>query len=209
MLGAVCIPAGLFWFAWTNYTSINWSVCIIASSLFGFGLVLVFLSVMNYLVDSYTIYAASALAAYALLRAFGGVAFPLFTTYMYHGLGIHWASSVPAFLALACMPFPFVLYVFGRRIRSVCKYSKQAQKLTARTFTTTATSTTLPIELEEVNHNSAASTSSTSSDNDTTTETEDQSTDTSEDTENYNDIESNRDTVPQAEKQGAYEEGCP
>lgn len=80
MLGSVFLPLGLFWFAWTNYPSIHWSVSIIATAPFGFGMVLVFLSVMNYLIDSYVIYAASVLAANSVLRSLFGAAFPLFTT---------------------------------------------------------------------------------------------------------------------------------
>ncbi len=46
MLGSVFLPLGLFWFAWTNYPTIHWSVSIIATAPFGFGMVLVFLSIM-------------------------------------------------------------------------------------------------------------------------------------------------------------------
>lgn len=42
---------------------------------------------MNYLIDAYTIYAASVLAANSVLRCIFGFAFPLFTTQMYAGLG--------------------------------------------------------------------------------------------------------------------------
>jgi hypothetical protein len=42
-------------------------------------MVLVFLSCLNYLLDEYTVYAASVLAASAILRALFGFAFPLFT----------------------------------------------------------------------------------------------------------------------------------
>ncbi len=80
MLGSVFLPLGLFWFAWTNYPSIHWIVSIIGTAPFGFGMVLVFLSVMNYLIDSYVIYAASVLAANSVLRSLFGAAFPLFTT---------------------------------------------------------------------------------------------------------------------------------
>jgi MFS family permease len=128
MAGAVALPIGMFWFAWTNYPSIHWIVCIIATAPFGFGMVLVFLSSMNYLIDSYTIYAASVLAANSVLRSLFGFAFPLFTNQMYTGLGIHWASSIPAFLALACLPAPFVFYKYGKAIRLKCKYSAQAHE---------------------------------------------------------------------------------
>ena len=127
--GAVALPLGMFWFAWTNYPSIHWSVCIIGTAPFGFGMVLVFLSQMNYLIDSYTIYAASVLAANSVLRSLFGAAFPLFTTQMYANLGIHWASSIPAFLALACLPFPFLFYRYGEAIRLKCKYAAKAAKI--------------------------------------------------------------------------------
>ena len=123
------LPIGIFWFAWTNFPSIHWIVCIIGTIPFGAGMVLVFLALMNYLIDAYTIYAASVLAANSVLRSIFGATFPLFTTYMYSGLGIHWASSIPGFLALACLPFPFVFWKFGARIRMKCKYAAQAHQI--------------------------------------------------------------------------------
>jgi hypothetical protein len=89
-------------------------------------MVSVFLSVLNYLVDAYTIYAASVLAANSAMRSIFGAVFPLFTTYMYNNLGIHWASSVPAFLALACVPIPLLFYRYGAEIRSRCTYAAQS-----------------------------------------------------------------------------------
>ena len=46
MVGGICVPIGLFWFAWTNYPSIHWIVSIIAGVPFGFGMVLIFLGIM-------------------------------------------------------------------------------------------------------------------------------------------------------------------
>ena len=66
------------------------------------------------------------LAANSVLRSLFGAAFPLFTTQMYDNLGIHWASSVPAFLAVACMPFPLLFYRYGERIRRKCKFAAEA-----------------------------------------------------------------------------------
>jgi len=126
ILGGIVLPIGLFWFAWTNGPSVHWIVSIIAAAPFGFGMVLIFLSVMNYLIDSYTIFAASVLAANSVLRSLFGFAFPLFTTQMYDTLGIHWASSIPAFLALACVPFPYLFFKYGSEIRKRCKYAAEA-----------------------------------------------------------------------------------
>lgn len=128
MVGSIAVPIGLFWFAWTNYPSIHWIVSIMAGAPFGFGMVLIFLGIMNYLIDSYTIFAASVLAANSVLRSIFGAVFPLFTTQMFDGLGIHWASSIPAFLALVCVPFPFIFYKYGAQIRAKCKYAAQSEK---------------------------------------------------------------------------------
>jgi hypothetical protein len=128
MVGSVALPIGMFWFAWTNGPSVHWISPIMAGAPFGFGLTLVFLSVTSYLIDAYVIYAASVLAANTVLRSLFGAAFPLFTRIMYERLGIHWASSIPAFLALLCVPLPFFFYKFGARIRARCTYAAAAEK---------------------------------------------------------------------------------
>ncbi|OJJ65500.1 hypothetical protein ASPBRDRAFT_201765 [Aspergillus brasiliensis CBS 101740] len=132
LVGAVSLTVGLFWFAWTNSPSVHWIVCIVATVPFGFGMVLVSLSVLNYLIDAYVPFAASVLASATLLRSVFGAAFPLFTPYMYSGLGIHWASTVPAFLTLLCLPLPFVFYKYGAAVRARCKYAAEAQELTRK-----------------------------------------------------------------------------
>ena len=51
---------------------------------------------------------------------------------MFEGLGIHWASSIPAFLALACTPFPFLFYKYGPAIRARCKFAAEAAQFLER-----------------------------------------------------------------------------
>lgn len=48
---------------------------------------------------------------------------------MYRNLGIHWASTIPAFLSLACVPFPFLFWKYGAGIRMKCKYAAEAAKV--------------------------------------------------------------------------------
>lgn len=50
----------------------------------------------------------------------------------YNNLGINWASSIPAFLALICVPLPFLFYKFGPRIRKNCKYAGEAEAFMKR-----------------------------------------------------------------------------
>jgi hypothetical protein len=75
------------------------------------------------------VYAASVLAANSVLRSLFGTAFPLFTTRMYKSLGNQWASSIPVFLVLGCLPFPFLFHKYGQQIRSRCKYASEAAKV--------------------------------------------------------------------------------
>lgn len=132
LLAAVLVPAGLFMSAWTSDHSIHWMAGIAAGVPFGFGMVLMFLSVLGYLIDVYTVFAASVLAANSVLRSCFGAAFPHFTDVLCRELGIHWAISVPAFLALCCAPFPFVFYWFGPQIRKRGKFASQAEALLAK-----------------------------------------------------------------------------
>ena len=131
-IGAFAIPLGLFWFAWTNGVDKHFVISIAAGIPLGAGSTLVLIGIQNYLVDAYTIYAASVLAGGVFLRSIFAALFPTFTPYMYDGLGIHWASSVPGFLALACMPMPFLFYKYGPAIRQRCKYAKEADVVLKR-----------------------------------------------------------------------------
>ncbi|PYH80258.1 MFS general substrate transporter [Aspergillus uvarum CBS 121591] len=117
------VTAGLFIFAWTVYPRVHWIGPIIGSGIFGAGTILVYSGIFTFLVDAYPSYAASALAANSFARsAFAGV-FPLFGVQMYNRLGYHWATSLLAFLTLAMIPFPYLFFRYGSRIRQKSRFS--------------------------------------------------------------------------------------
>ncbi|KAI1145438.1 MFS general substrate transporter [Nemania diffusa] len=126
IIGSVLLPVGLFLFAWTNGPEMHWIVPIVGTGFFGAGLILVFLGLINYLVDSYVVFAASTIAANSILRSIFGAVFPVFAPVIYSRLNVHWASSIPAFLSVLCMPGPLLFYWYGGRIRSRCKYAAEA-----------------------------------------------------------------------------------
>ncbi|KAG4026133.1 hypothetical protein MFRU_044g00040 [Monilinia fructicola] len=117
------IPIGLFIFAWTSYPHLHWIGPAIGGFPVGFGFIFLYNAANNYLVDSYQHQAASALAAKTFLRSFWGAATVLFTEQMYARLGYQWASSLLAFLALACCAIPFVFWTWGAKIRARSKYA--------------------------------------------------------------------------------------
>jgi DHA1 family multidrug resistance protein-like MFS transporter len=52
--GGVTFAAGLFWFAWSGYKeSIHWIVPTLSGILTGFGLLVIFLQSLNYIIDAY------------------------------------------------------------------------------------------------------------------------------------------------------------
>ncbi|KAM0715133.1 hypothetical protein Q7P37_009598 [Cladosporium fusiforme] len=123
MFSCWLIPIGLFIFAWTSYPSLHWAGPALGGLPIGFGFIFLYNSANNYLVDSYQDKAASALAAKTCIRSFWGGSTVLFTTQMYHRLGYQWASSLLAFIALACCAIPYVFYYFGARIRKRSKFA--------------------------------------------------------------------------------------
>lgn len=125
-VGAFCIPISLFWFGWSARPNVHWIVPIIGSGWFSIGTFLLFNSVLNYLPDAYPEHAASVLAGNDLFRSSFGAGFPIFAAGMYHQLGVAWASSTLAFISIAFIPIPFVLYKYGPTLRN--KYSKVAKK---------------------------------------------------------------------------------
>lgn len=124
--GAPMVTAGLFIFAWTLYRHVHWIGPIIGSGVYGFGMVLVFSGIFTFLVDAYPLYAASALSANSFLRSSSAAAFPLFGIQMYNRLNFHWASSLLAFITLAMLPFPYIFFRYGRRIRARSRFASAA-----------------------------------------------------------------------------------
>lgn len=117
------IPIGLFIFAWTSYPSTHWAGPCLAGWPVGFGFIFLYNSANNYLVDSYQHQAASALAAKTFLRSFWGAGVVLFTMQMYRTLNYQWASTLLAFIALACCAIPYVFYYKGAAIRRHSHYA--------------------------------------------------------------------------------------
>lgn len=115
---AACIPAGLLVYGWAAERHAHWAVALAGTLLIGFGLLACMMCVQTYLVDAYTRYAASAMAANAVLRSVFGALLPLAGLDMYAVLGLGWGNTLLALLALALVPVPIVFKVFGERVRN-------------------------------------------------------------------------------------------
>ncbi|KAB2571733.1 putative transporter [Lasiodiplodia theobromae] len=126
IIGGFLFPAGMFWFAWTSSPNINPWPQIVAGVPIGAGILMIFLQGLNYIIDVYMMNANSAIAANTFLRSFAGAGFPLFAVALYHTLGVDWATSLLAFIAVALFPVPILFYMYGARIRKLSRYSPSA-----------------------------------------------------------------------------------
>ncbi|KAK9369505.1 major facilitator superfamily domain-containing protein [Lipomyces kononenkoae] len=122
-IGAIALPIGLFWLAWTSRKSVHWIVPVLSGVPFGMALILIFFTVATYFTLCYpAMVTASALAANNMLRYLMAAGFPLFTIQMYEKMGIAWATSFYAFVGLALLPVPWALSRYGARLRAGSRY---------------------------------------------------------------------------------------
>ncbi|KAL7275857.1 hypothetical protein RUND412_001169 [Rhizina undulata] len=115
---APLIPIGLFWYGWSAQAHVHWIVPIMGTSLVGIGLLGAFMPIQTYMLDAFTVYAASALAATTVLRSVLGAVLPLAGESMYAKLGLGWGNSLLAFIALAMCPIPWAFEKWGESIRT-------------------------------------------------------------------------------------------
>ncbi|EMD94743.1 hypothetical protein COCC4DRAFT_74924 [Bipolaris maydis ATCC 48331] len=117
-----------FWLGWTARKDIHWIVPVLAGVLFGMGYLCLFMALLNYLVDAYEIFAASAMAAASLSRSSFGAILPFATKPMYRAMGVPWATSLLGFFSLALCVVPFVFVKWGEKMRDkskFCQYLRQ------------------------------------------------------------------------------------
>jgi hypothetical protein len=99
-LSTSLISCGLFMFGWSVQAHTHWIVPNIGAAIFGADASMTFTAVQTYTIDSYQLFAASALEATAVARSTTAFAFPLFGDYVFDAIGAGWGNSVLAFVAM-------------------------------------------------------------------------------------------------------------
>ncbi|KAJ2973221.1 hypothetical protein NUW58_g8990 [Xylaria curta] len=117
ILGALLIPAGLIWYGWAAEYKVHYIVPIIGTAVIGMGINLVWVPIQSYMIDAFTVYAASALAANTVVRSVFGVVLPLAGQPLYDRLGLGWGNTLLAFIALSTVPLTWLIIKYGERIR--------------------------------------------------------------------------------------------
>lgn len=134
-VGGVFIPAGLckssahlvtrimltrklVIYGWSVQYQTHFMVPMFATGLIGFGLLMTFMPSATYLVDVFTIHAASAMAASTVLRSLAAAFIPLSSRTMYAQMGYGWGNTMLGLIATLLIPIPFLFIRYGDRIRA-------------------------------------------------------------------------------------------
>ena len=112
------MSAGLFCYGWSLEYKAHWIIPILGTFLCGVSISFSFLAVQTYLIEAYTDFAASALAASTLIRCIFGLTIPLASTRLYDDLGLGWANTLLGFLALVVIPATLLLLRHGKAVRT-------------------------------------------------------------------------------------------
>lgn len=125
MVGSIPFCLGLFLLCWSGSYGprVHWIVPTIGGAMVGFGLLLVFLPCINYIIDCYLFFAASAIAANTIMRSIFGAVCALFTYQMFTKMHINWAGTLLGCVAAVLIPVPFLFFKYGYGLRKKSSYT--------------------------------------------------------------------------------------
>ncbi|KAF2965123.1 hypothetical protein GQX73_g8453 [Xylaria multiplex] len=126
----VLLPVGLYLFGFSAQPETHWIVPTIGIGFATIGIYYIYLATFNYLADIYQAYASSALAAQSFCRNILGGVFPLVTALLFTNLGEDAAGGLLGAIATILAVVPWVLVMFGEKIRRRSKYAIALEKPT-------------------------------------------------------------------------------
>ncbi|KAH9845076.1 MFS general substrate transporter [Teratosphaeria destructans] len=121
-IGGVLIVMSLFLMGYAVSTHKPAAVILLAEGIFGFGFLLLYMCLTNYVADTYKIWIASAMAPLFLFRNLAGAAVNFAATPIWKSLGPSWTYLVLGFMII---PFAMLLcwsYLFAPWLRQHSKF---------------------------------------------------------------------------------------
>ncbi|THU93514.1 MFS polyamine transporter [Dendrothele bispora CBS 962.96] len=124
---SIAFPLGMLMTGWGAENHVHWIVVDIGIFFVGTGMILAFQCIQTYIVDVFTLYAASGIAAVGFTRSLCGFSFPLFADSMYDKLGYGKGNTIISAIAIALgCPAPWLLWFYGKKIRGASKYARKS-----------------------------------------------------------------------------------
>ncbi|KIK98117.1 hypothetical protein PAXRUDRAFT_824246 [Paxillus rubicundulus Ve08.2h10] len=121
----IILPIGCLITGWTVQAHTHWIAPDIGIALTGAGIIVSYQCIMTYVLDAFTLHAASASAALSCLRSLAGFVFPLYTPAMYSALGFGKGDTILSLVAivLGC-PAPWIMWRYGERLRNASRHAR-------------------------------------------------------------------------------------
>ncbi|KAF2165275.1 hypothetical protein M409DRAFT_24657 [Zasmidium cellare ATCC 36951] len=126
----VGIVGGMLVYAWATFAGGPWIAPAIGLGLVGFGIQVVVAAAADYIIDAYAIsgWAGSAISAAAACENLSAGFLPLSTQAMYTRLGVHWATTLLAGIALLVGLAPVVFLYCGGKMRGSSKCNRKGRE---------------------------------------------------------------------------------
>ncbi|KAJ6263100.1 Efflux pump vrtL [Drechslerella dactyloides] len=123
-IGVFLVPLGLLAYGWSAQAKTHWIVPNIGAMVLAGGTIMGFQCIQTYIIDTYTRYAASAIASITVLRSIAGFGFPLFAPAMYKQLDYGWGNTTLALAGIVIgWPGPFILWKWGAKLRAKSQFA--------------------------------------------------------------------------------------
>lgn len=94
-----------------------------AGVLFGYGVLCVFISSYQYIIDTYKMYAASVLTSVTLVRYVTAGGMTVVGIPFYRNMGVHWTLTILGGISALLVPVPYLLFIHGKKIKGMSKYA--------------------------------------------------------------------------------------
>ncbi|KAH8668930.1 vitamin b6 transporter bsu1 [Xylariales sp. PMI_506] len=117
-------PISLLWFAFTSDGNTSYWSPVVAGGLLGFSDPLLWLGMLNYIADSYTNVAASAIAAFLIPSFLIAAALAHAGVAMFENMTTKWAMATLGFVSFGLVALIYVVYFYGAQMRKRSKIAK-------------------------------------------------------------------------------------
>jgi hypothetical protein len=116
-IGAPFACIGLVMYGWGIEEKVHWIMPLVGTAIFAMAIISFIMPVTTYLIEVFKRDAAGPVGASAVLRSIAGGLLPLCANSLYGRLGLGWANTLLAFIALVFAPLPWLFYKNGEALR--------------------------------------------------------------------------------------------
>lgn len=124
ILGGLTMPLAVAFYGWSAELRLPLPVILLSVCMIGVTMMLSFVPLSPYVVESFGLYSASAMTGLIVTRCLMGTFLPLATTPLVEKFGYGWGFTILAFVSFALAPIPAIVMRYGHRWRQFSKYSR-------------------------------------------------------------------------------------